>query len=89
MRLMHHQEHHLGHLKTILAVVCYTHNVTLPHEQLHSVLSRTEQGRVPIPHTLHGRTFKHKMALIMKSMQVAPLAQALGPGSALCAGPAQ
>ena len=57
------------------------HSVMLPHEQLHGVFSRTEQGRVPIPHTLHGRTLKHKMPFIMNSMQVAPLAQALGPGN--------
>ena len=38
-------------------------------------------NRVPIPHTLHGRTLKHKMPFIMNSMQIAPLAQALGPGN--------
>ena len=69
------------HLKTVHDVVCHPHNVTLPHEQVHGVVSRTEQGRVPIPHTLHGRAPKHKMPLIMKSMQIAPLAQALGPGN--------
>ena len=84
MRLMHYQEHHLGHqvhLKTIHDVVSHPHHVTLPHEQLHSVYSRTDQGRVPIPHTLHSRALQHKVPLIMKGMQIAPLAQALGPGN--------
>ena len=45
------------------------HNFTLPHEQLHGVFSRTEQGRVPIPHTLHGRALQLKVPLIMNSMQ--------------------
>ena len=61
--------------------VCHPHNVALPHKQLHGGFSRTEQGRVPIPHTLHGRALKHTVSLIMKSMQIAPLAQALGPGN--------
>ena len=83
MRLLHHQEHHLGHQArtAILDEVCHPHNVALPHQQLHGVVSRTEQGSVPIPTTLHGRALKHKMPLIMKSMQMAPLAQALGPGN--------
>ena len=36
-------------------------------------ISRTIQGRVPIPHTLHGRALKHKEPLIMRSMQIACL----------------
>ena len=77
MRLMHYQEHHLGHQapQTILDEVCHPHNAALPHEQLHGVVSRTEQGRVPNSHTLHGRALKHKMPLIMKSMQILPLPQ--------------
>ena len=83
MRLMHHQEHHLGHQapqnnpgRSVPPPI-----VALPHKQLHGVFSRTEQGRVPITHTQHGRALEHKMPLIMNSMQIAPLAQALGPGT--------
>ena len=65
----------------------HPHNVTLPYEELHSVFSRTEQSRVPTPHTLHSRALQHKVPFIMKSMQIAPLAQALGPGNP--AAPAQ
>ena len=57
-----------------------TQHPALAHEQLHGVRGRAEQGRVPIPHTLHGRALKHKVPFIMNSMQIAPLAQALGPG---------
>lgn len=38
--------------------------------------SRTEHGREAIPHTRHGRAPQHKVPLIKKSMQLAPLAQA-------------
>ena len=38
-------------------------NVTLPHEELHGAFSRTEQCRVPIQHTLHGRALQHHGAL--------------------------
>ena len=37
-----------------------------------------------IPHTLHSRALQHKVPFIMnfmKGMQIAPLAQALGPGT--------
>ena len=54
-------------------------NVT-PPQQLHGSSSRTEQGRVPIPQTMHCRALKLKMPLIMKSSQSALLAQALNPG---------
>ena len=47
-------------------------NVTLQHGQLHGVFRRTEQGRVPIPHTLHGRALEHKVPLIMDSMHRCP-----------------
>ena len=79
MMSMHHKKHHHGYQppQTIHDVVCQPHNVSL--EQLHGVYSRTEQGSIPIPHTLHGRALTYKVPLIMKSMQLAPLAQALGP----------
>ena len=51
-------------LKTTLDEVCRPHNVAPPLEQLHGVVSRTEQRRVPVPHTLHGRAFKDMMLLI-------------------------
>ena len=35
MRLMHQQDHHLGHREPKLDVVRHPHIVTLPHEQLH------------------------------------------------------
>ena len=54
--------------------------------KLHGIFSRTEQGRVSVLHTLHASGRAHpqlvlKMPLIMKSMHIAPLAQALGPGN--------
>ena len=64
----------IKHLKTIQCVQCQPHNVLLPHEQLHGVCSRTEQGSIPIPHTLDGRAIKQEVPLIMKSMQIALLA---------------
>ena len=61
-------------IKTIHDSVCHPHNVTLPH----GVLSRFEMGRVTIPHRcIAGRS--KKVLLMMESMQVAPLAQALVP----------
>ena len=38
MKLMHHQELHQEHQAHLKSVVCYPHNVTLPHEQLHGFL---------------------------------------------------
>ena len=64
-------------INTIHDVVCHPHNVLLPHTQLHGTLSRAQQGRVTIPHRLHGRAFKDQMSLIMNS--IALLAQALVP----------
>ena len=79
MRLSHHQEHQerapiTKHIKTMPDAVSHPHTGVLPHGQLHGVYSRTEQGRVPISHTLHGRALKHKVPLIMQSMQIALLA---------------
>ena len=53
-------------------------SIGLPHEQLHGglKLSRAKQGRITVPHSLHGRTFEQKVPLIMYSMQGALQAQA-------------
>ena len=39
------------------------HNIRLPHEQLHGVLGRAEQGRMMVPHNLHGRAIEQKVPL--------------------------
>ena len=63
LRLMHHQEHHQGHINTIHDVVCHPpdgcHAV-----QVREIFSRTGQGRVLSPHTLHSRALEHKVLLI-------------------------
>ena len=41
------------------------HNIRPPHEQLHNVLSRAKQGRIAVPHNLHGMALKQKVPLIM------------------------
>ena len=51
-----------GHIKRHYAVR-NPHNVRLQREQLHGAHSRAEQGRLPIPHTLHGRAVKQQVLL--------------------------
>ena len=65
----------------------------LPHEQLHGVLhffaGLHKAGYQSHAHCRAGHS-KHKVPLIMKSIQIALLAQALGPGNPgahACAGP--
>ena len=70
------------HVTIIHDVVCHPYNIVLPHGQLHGVLPLAGLNKAgPIPHTLHGRALQHKGPLTMKSMQIAPLAHALGPGN--------
>ena len=70
MRLMHQRRHKVPH-----------HNVMLPLEQQHGVfLIRTKQGGVPIPHRLHGRALKHKVLLMMTSVQSCTAGTRAEPG---------
>ena len=75
------------HLNTIHDIVCHPHNLMLPHEQLHHVLAGLNKTGHQ-SHIVHGRAFKHKLPLIMMSMQIAPFTSA-GPGEARCTGPTQ
>ena len=45
------------------------------------VLQQDRTGTVRIPHTLQGRAPTPQVPFIMKSLQTAPLALALGPGN--------
>ena len=69
-------------LKTVLDAVytCATPTMSRCHEQLHVFLAGLNKAGYR-SRTLHGRALKHEMPLIIKSMQVAPLEQALGPGN--------
>ena len=62
-------------------------NVALPHKQLHGAFSRTEQGRVPIPHTLHGT--RTQDAAHHEEHADCTNGTSAGPWEPLCAGPAQ
>ena len=70
------------HLNTIHDVVSHPHNITLPHEHLHGVLRRTKQGRVLIPHPLHGASHREEHADCIAGTSA-------GPGEPRCAGPTQ
>ena len=55
-------------VKTVCDEECDPHNIKLPHEQLHAALSRSKQGRIAVPDSLHGRAFEQEVPLIMYSM---------------------
>ncbi len=81
---MHHQEHHQGtrHLQKIHDAVCYPHNITPPHEQLHGVFSNADcvgGGALPGAVQEKGGGFKASFIILAASSALVAVLAILFP----------